>query len=110
MSSNNVDNNGNGVTYDNVDDGNGNHMMDDDRTMDDDVNKNGYILTDDNINDNCNGTTNGCHCLDACDGCTMKGEARRRHVTTGNATTSQQTRCKREEKRQRTRGDRALIG
>ena len=48
--------------------------------------------------------------MDACGGCAMKGDARWRHVTTGDATTSRQTRGKREERRQRTRGDGASIG
>jgi hypothetical protein len=48
--------------------------------------------------------------MDACGGCATKGDARRRHVTTGNATTSRQTRGKREERCQWTRGDGALIG
>jgi len=39
-----------------------------------------------------------------------KRDARRRHTTTGNATTSRQTRGKWEERRQWTRGDRALMG
>ena len=42
--------------------------------------------------------------MDARGGCAMKGDARWRHATTGDATTSQQTRGKREE------GDGASIG
>ena len=48
--------------------------------------------------------------MDACGACAMKGDSRRRHVTTGDATTSRHTRGKREERRQRTRGNGALIG
>jgi hypothetical protein len=48
--------------------------------------------------------------MDACGGCVSKGDARRRHATTGDATTSQQTRGKQEERHQRTRGNGALIG
>jgi hypothetical protein len=40
----------------------------------------------------------------------MKGDARRRHATTGDATTSRQMRGKREERRQRKKGDGASIG
>ena len=48
--------------------------------------------------------------MDACSGCATKGDVRRRHATTGNMTTSRQTRDKREERRQQTRGGGALIG
>ena len=48
--------------------------------------------------------------MDACGACAMKGDARRRHATTGDVTTSRRTRGKREERRQQTRGDWALIG
>ena len=48
--------------------------------------------------------------MDVCGGCATKGDARRRHATTGDATTSRRTRGKREERRQRTRGDGASIG
>jgi hypothetical protein len=48
--------------------------------------------------------------MDVCGGCAMKGDARRRHVTISDATTSWQMRGKQEEKRQRTRGDGASIG
>jgi len=48
--------------------------------------------------------------MDAWSGCATKGDARWRHVTTGDATTSQQTRGKREERCQQTRGDGASIG
>jgi hypothetical protein len=48
--------------------------------------------------------------MDACGDCATKGDARRRHATTGKATTNQQTRGKREERRQQTRGNGALIG
>ena len=47
--------------------------------------------------------------MDACGGCTTKGDARRRHATTGDATTSWQMRGKQEERRQQTRGDGASI-
>ena len=93
-----VDNDGNGAMEDYVDNEDGN------RTTDDDVKDDGYGTTDEDIDDNCNGATDGRHCLDACGGCAKKGNARRRHATAGDATTSQQTRCKREERRQRTRG------
>ena len=43
--------------------------------------------------------------MDACGSCATKGDARRRHATTGDATTSRRTRDKREERRQQTRGD-----
>jgi hypothetical protein len=43
--------------------------------------------------------------MDACGGCATKGDERRRHATTGDVTTSRQTRDKREERRQQTRGD-----
>ncbi len=93
-----VDDDGNGATEDYVDN------EDCDRTTDDDVNDDGYGGTDDDINNDCEGATDGRHCLDACGGCATKGDARQRHATTGNATTSQRTRCKQEERRQRTRG------
>ena len=48
--------------------------------------------------------------MDACGGCATKVDARRRHATTGDATTSRQKIGKREEKRQRTRGNGASIG
>ena len=48
--------------------------------------------------------------MDVCGGCATKGDARQRHVTTGNMTTSQRTRGKREERYQQTRGDGASIG
>ena len=48
--------------------------------------------------------------MDACGGCATKGDARQRQATTGNATTSQRTRGKWEEKRQWTRGNGASIG
>ncbi len=79
-------------------------------TTDDNIDNDGYGVTDDDIDDDFNGVTDGHHRLDVCGGCAAKGDARRRHVTTGDATTSRRTRCKREERRHRTRGDRALIG
>jgi hypothetical protein len=48
--------------------------------------------------------------MDVCGGCATKSDARRRHATTGDVTTSQRTRGKREERRQRTKGDGASIG
>ena len=48
--------------------------------------------------------------MDACGGCLTKCDARRRHATTGDATTSRRTRDKREERHQWTRGDGASIG
>jgi hypothetical protein len=48
--------------------------------------------------------------MDACGSCATNGDVRRRHATTGNATTSQRTRGKREERCQQIRGDGALIG
>jgi len=48
--------------------------------------------------------------MDACGACATKGDVRRRHATTGDATTSRRTRGKREERRQRTRGGGASIG
>ena len=48
--------------------------------------------------------------MDVCGGCATKGDARQRHATTGNATTSLHTRGKWEERSQQTRGDGALIG
>ena len=48
--------------------------------------------------------------MGTCGGCTTKGDARRRQATTGDATTSRQTRDKREERRQQTRGNGASIG
>ena len=47
--------------------------------------------------------------MDACGGCVTKGDARWRQATTGNATTSQRTRGKWEERRQRSRGNGTLI-
>jgi hypothetical protein len=48
--------------------------------------------------------------MDACGGCSTKCDARWRHATTGDATTSRQTRGKQEERHQRTRCDGASIG
>ncbi len=48
--------------------------------------------------------------MDACGGCVTKSDARQRHATTGDATTSRRTRGKQEERRQRTRGDGTSIG
>ena len=48
--------------------------------------------------------------MDACSSCATKGDARRRHTTTGDATTSRRTRDKREERCQQTSGDGASIG
>ena len=48
--------------------------------------------------------------MDACGACALKGDAWRRHATTGNVTTSRSTRGKREKRRQQTRGDGASIG
>ena len=48
--------------------------------------------------------------MEACGGCATKGDARRRHATTGDGTTSLQTRGKWEERCQWTRGDGASIG
>ncbi len=48
--------------------------------------------------------------MDACVACATKGDTRRRHATTGDATTSRRTRDKQEERRQWTRGNRASIG
>ena len=93
-----VNNNGDGVTEDYINNDNG------DRTTNNNVKDNDYGVTDDNIDDNCDGATDGRHCLDVCGSCATKGDARWRHVTTGDATPSQQTRCKQEERRQRTRG------
>ena len=95
---NDVNNDGDGAMEDYVNDDNG------DCTTDYDVNNDGYGATDDSINNDCDGVTDSRHCLDACGGCTTKGDARRRHATTGNATTSQRTRCKQEERHHRTRG------
>ena len=47
--------------------------------------------------------------MEACSGYVTKGDTRQRHTTTGDATTSRDTRGKQEERRQRTRGDGALI-
>ena len=58
------------------------------RTTDNNLDDDGYGVKDDDIDNNCNGMTDGCHRLDACGGCMTKGDARRRHATTGNATTS----------------------
>ena len=106
---NDVDDDGNGATDNYVDDDDGNRRMDGNRTTDDDVNNDGYGTREDNIDTDCNGEMDGRHCLDN-GGCATKGDARWRHATTGNATTSRQTRCKREERCQWTRSDRALIG
>jgi hypothetical protein len=105
-----INNDGNGATDDNVDDVDGNRTTDGDRTMDDDVDNNGYGTTNNNIDDDWDGAMDGRHRLDACGGCATKSDVRRRHATTGDATTSRQTRCKREEKHQRTRDDRASTG
>ena len=111
-----VNNDGNGATDDDVNDDDGNRttdgdcMTDGDRTTDKDVDNNGYGAMDDDIDDDCDGATDSCHCLDACGGCATKGDARRRHATTGAATTSGQTRCTREARRQGTRGDKVSIG
>ena len=48
--------------------------------------------------------------MDAWHGCSTKGDARRRRTITDDGTTSRQTRGKWEERRQRTRGDGALMG
>ena len=104
-----IDNNGNGTEDCDVDDDDGDRTTDGDRKTDDDVNNDGYGTTDDNIDDNCDGATDGRHRLDACGFCMTKGFARWRHATTGNTTTSRGTRCKWEERRQRTRGDRAAL-
>jgi len=48
--------------------------------------------------------------MDACGACATKGDARRRHATTGNVTTSLRTRGKRGQRCQRTRGDGASLG
>ena len=48
--------------------------------------------------------------MDVCGGCATKGDARQRHATTGNVTTSRRTRGKWEERCQWTRGDGASIG
>jgi len=48
--------------------------------------------------------------MDACGACAAKGDARRRHATTGDATTSRRTIGKREERHQQTRGNGASIG
>ena len=77
-----------GATDDNVDDDDGDRTTDGNCTTDDNVVDDGYGATDDDINDDCNGATDGRHRLDACGGCAMKVNARRRHATTGNATTS----------------------
>ena len=105
-----VDDDGDGATDDYVDNDNGNRTTGDDRTTDDDVDDNGYGAADDDINNDCDGATDGHHCLDACGGCATKSDVSRRHATTGNTTTSQQTRSKWEARHQGTRGDRALIG
>ena len=102
----NVDDDGNGATDNDVNDDDGDRTTDCDRTTDDDVDDDDHGLTDDDINDDCDGTTYGRLCLDTCGGCTTNGDARRRHATTGDAANSRQTRCKWEERRQRTRGDR----
>ena len=119
------DDNADGMMDDKVDDNDGNGAMvddinvdcdgvmgddNDDRTTDNDVNNDGDGATDDGIEDNCNGATGGRHCLEACGGCARKGDARRRPVTTGDATSSRRTRCKWEKRHQRNRGDLASIG
>ena len=48
--------------------------------------------------------------MDVCGGCPTKCDGRRRHATTGNATTSRRMRGKRGERHQWTRGDGASIG
>jgi hypothetical protein len=48
--------------------------------------------------------------MDACGGCPTKCDARQRHATKGDATTSRRTRGKREERHQWTRCDGASIG
>jgi hypothetical protein len=48
--------------------------------------------------------------MDPWHGCSTKGGTRRRCTITDDATTSRQTRGKRDERCQRTRGDRALMG
>ena len=93
-----VNDDGNGATEDYVNDDNGN------RTADNGVKDDGYGPTDDDIDNDCNGGTDGCHRLDTCGSCSTKGDVRWRHATTGDATTSQQMRCKQEERCQRTRG------
>ena len=110
------DNNDDDATDDNGDD-DGNGVMDDyvndddgDCTTDDGVDDDGYGAMDDDIDNDCDGATDGRHRLEACGGCATKSDARRRHTTTGDLTTSQRTRCKWEERRQRTRVDRASIG
>ena len=80
-----VDDDGDGATDDEVDDDDGDPTTDGDRTTDDDVDDDGYGTTDDDIDDDCDGATDGCHRLDACGGCATKGDARRRHATTGDA-------------------------
>ena len=47
--------------------------------------------------------------MDACGTCATKGDARRRHATTGDVTTSQRMRGKQEERHQWTRGNGASI-
>jgi hypothetical protein len=102
-----IDDNCNGATGDNNDnDDNDDHDDassdddDNDDATDDDVNDDGNSATgnevdndgngttDDDIINNCNGTMGGRHCLDGWGGCATKGDARWRHATTGNATTS----------------------
>jgi hypothetical protein len=48
--------------------------------------------------------------MNACGSCALRGDERQRRATTGDATTSRQTRGKREERRQWTRGNGASIG
>ena len=57
-------------------------------TTDDDIEDDGYGTTDNDIGNDCYGATDGHHCLDTCGGCATKGDARRRHATTVNTTTS----------------------
>ena len=106
----NVDDDGDGTTDDDFKDDNADRTKDNNRTMDNNVDNHGYGTMDDDIGNDCDGATDSCHCLNACGGCTTKGDVRRRHATTGTVTTSLQTRCKWEERRQQTRGNRALIG
>ncbi len=80
-----VDDNADGATDDDVDDDNGDPTTDGDRTTDNNVDDDGYGTTDDDINNDCDGTMVGRHHLDACGGCATKGNARRRHATTGDA-------------------------
>ena len=88
---NNVKDNGNRATDDDVDDGVGDRTTDGNHTTDNDVDNDGYVPADDDIDNNCGGVTDGHHHLDACSGCAMKGDARRRHTATSNAATSRRT-------------------